>query len=117
MKKKKKNEILYSVSQLSQFTLSENIFPTLYVPIDFVCAVWSDVCMVVICLLKAFALSMSVMVVLVPKRMLLFCCVGCFCWIALLWCPTGSVDCVCDQFCQDVVSKFLVLRSCICLFM
>ena len=30
------------------------------------------------CLLKAFALSLSVMAVLVPKRMLLFCCVGGF---------------------------------------
>ena len=30
------------------------------------------------CLLKAFALSMSVMAVLIPKRMLLFCCVGGF---------------------------------------
>ena len=59
------------------------------------------------CLLNAFALSMSVMAILVPKQMLLFCCVGCLCWIALLWCCTGSVDCVCDQFCQDVVSKCL----------
>ena len=25
----------------------------------------------------------------------------------LLWCPTGSVDCVFDQFCEDVVSKCL----------
>ena len=31
--------------------------------------------MLVNCLLKAFALSMSVMAVLVPKQMLLFCCV------------------------------------------
>ena len=30
------------------------------------------------CLLKAFALSLSVMAVLVLKRMLLFCCVGGF---------------------------------------
>ena len=30
------------------------------------------------CLLNAFALSMSVMAVLIPNRMLLFCCVGFF---------------------------------------
>ena len=70
------------------------------------------------CLLNAFALSISVMVILVPKRMLLSCCVGgFFCWIVLLWCPTGSVDCVCDQFCQDVVSKCLLcvhVLACLC---
>ena len=46
-----------------------------YVSVDFVCAIWSDV---VNCLLKAFALSMSVMVILVWKQMLLFCSVGGF---------------------------------------
>ena len=48
-----------------------------YVPVDFVCAIWSDVCEL---FLNAFALYeyVSVMAVLVPKRMLLFCCVGCF---------------------------------------
>ena len=30
------------------------------------------------CLLKTFALSMSVMAVLLSKQMLLFCCIGCF---------------------------------------
>ena len=59
------------------------------------------------CLLKAFALSVSVMAVLVLKQMLLFCCVVYFCWITLLWCPAGSVDCVCDQFCQGVASRCL----------
>ena len=46
-----------------------------YVPVDFVCAIWSDICELFV---TAFALSMSVMAVLVPKQMLLFCCVGGF---------------------------------------
>ena len=45
-----------------------------YVPVDFVCTIWSDVCELFI---KCF-LSISVMAILVLKQMLLFCCVGCF---------------------------------------
>ena len=67
------------------------------------------------CLLKAFDLSMSVMAVLVPKQMLLFCFVGCFLLDSFAMVPHKELDCVCDQFCQDVASKCLFF-SCICLF-
>ena len=49
-------------------------------------------------LLNAFALSMSVMAVLVPKQMLLFCYVGFFLLDSFAMLPTGSVDWVSDQF-------------------
>ena len=81
----------------------------IYVSVDFVGAIWSDVCEL---FLNAFALFISVMAVLVPKQMLLFCCVVYFCWITLLWCPAGSVDCVCDQFCQDVVTVLMLMLMC-----
>ena len=58
------------------------------------------------CLLNGFALSMSVMVVLVVKQMFLFCCVGGFLLNSFAM-VLHSVDCVCDEFCQDVVSKCL----------
>ena len=64
------------------------MYTVVYVPVDFVCAIWSNV---VNCLLKAFALSMSVVVILVQKQMLLFCCVGGFLLVI--------------NFCQDVVSR------------
>ena len=55
-------------------------------------------------LLKALALYMSVNGVLVPKGMLLFCCVNVFfCTIVftmMINFATKIVDCVCDQFCK-----------------
>ena len=74
----------------------------IYVSVDFICAIWSDICELSI---ESFCFAISVMAVLVPKQMLLFCCVVGFCLIALLWYRAGSVDCVCDQFYQDVVSR------------
>ena len=63
--------------------------------------------MFVKCLLKAFALSMSVMAVLVLSKY--FCSIlwVVYCWIVLLWYPTVSVDCVCDEFCQDAIPRCL----------
>ena len=69
------------------------------------CAIWSDVHEL---LFKSFWFVYVSDGCLVSKQMLLFCYVCVFCCIVLLWCPTGSVDCVCDQFCQDVVSSCLL---------
>ena len=53
-------------------------------------------------LLNAFALSISVMGVLVLIQMLLFCCVGCFLLDNFAMVPTESVDCICHQFYPDL---------------
>ena len=47
--------------------------------------------MIVNCLLNFFALSMLVMAVLVPKRMLLFCCVGSFLLNSFAMAPQNKV--------------------------
>ena len=59
------------------------------------------------CLSKAFALSMSMMAALVPKQMLLFYCLSSFLLDSFAMVPTGCLDCVCDQFCQNVISRCL----------
>ena len=68
------------------------------------------------CFLKAFALSMSVMAVLVPKRMLLFCCVA-----GILLDSFAMVLCYCGQIRLLVVcycfSKVKATRSCFGLMM
>ena len=49
-------------------------------------------------LLNAFVCLCQYMTVLVPKRMLLFYCVGGFLLDSFAMVPTGSEDFVCDQF-------------------
>ena len=68
-------------------------------------------------LLNAFAFLMSVMAVLVLKRMLLFCCVGCF--LLDSFAMVSHRECrlclrtILSRYCFQV----FVLCSCICLFM
>ena len=45
--------------------------------------------------------------VLVLKQMILFCCVSGFLLNSFATIPTGSVNCVSDKFCHDVVSRCL----------
>ena len=66
-------EVVSHISSVGRFLIVWCL--CVYVPVDFVCAIWSDVSELFI---KCFCFPMSVMAVLVPKRMLLFCFVCCF---------------------------------------
>ena len=73
-----------------------------YVFVDFVCALWSDVCELLIKSYYFVYVSDGCFSFEANAFVLLFD----FCWVVLLWCATEIVGCVCDQFSPDVVFKW-----------
>ena len=84
---------------VSHITSGKVLNCVVYVLIEFVCAIWSDIHELFVkcfCFVSVSDGHFSL------KQMLLF-----YCVFFVDSFPTGSVDCFCDQFCQDVVSSCL----------